>query len=142
MGAFAHVAGSVGVIVVDSSVWIDQFRGVATAKTVALDNRILDDEDIAITDVIYMELLRGAHTKAETARVKLAIDQTTMLRLGALDDFEFAAELFRRARSKGHTIRRATDCMIAAVCIREGVPLLHDDADFDRIADVSELKVA
>ena len=33
-------------------------------------------------------------------------------------------------------------CMIAAVCIREGVPLLHDDADFDRIADVSDLKVA
>jgi predicted nucleic acid-binding protein len=32
--------------------------------------------------------------------------------------------------------------MIAAVCIREGVPLLHDDADFDGIADVSELQVA
>jgi predicted nucleic acid-binding protein len=59
-----------------------------------------------------------------------------------LNDFDFAAELFRRARKTGHTIRRSTDCMIAAVCIRENVPLLHDDADFDRIADVSELKVA
>jgi len=62
--------------------------------------------------------------------------------LQGLADFEFAAEVFRRARRKGHTIRRATDCMIAAVCIREDVPLLHDDADFDRIADVSDLKVA
>jgi len=130
------------VIAVDSSVWIDKFRGVATAKTIALDDHVLSDEVTAITDVIYMELLRGAHTKAEAARVKLAIEQTTILRLGGLADFEFAAELSRRARRKGHTIRRATDCMIAAVCIREGVPLLHDDADFDRIADVSELKVA
>jgi len=130
------------VIVVDSSVWVALQRGLATAKTAALAARIRAKDVLGITDVIYMELLRGAHTKADVAQTKLRLDQTTLLRLESLDDFEFAAELFRRARRKGHTIRQATDCMIAAVCIREGVPLLHDDADFDRIADVFELKVA
>jgi predicted nucleic acid-binding protein len=51
-----------------------------------------------------------------------------------LQDFEYAAELHGAARAEGHTIRQATGCMIAAVCIRERVPLLHDDADFDRPA--------
>jgi predicted nucleic acid-binding protein len=130
------------VIVVDSSVWIALQRGRPTAKTTALAAHIRAKDVLGITDVIYMELLRGAQSKADVALTKLRLDQTTLLRLESLDDFEFAAELFRRARRKGHTIRHATDCMIAAVCIREGVRLLHDDADFDRIADVSELKVA
>jgi kumamolisin len=54
-----------------------------------------------------------------------------------LQDFEYAAELHGAARAEGHTIRQATGCMIAAVCIRERVPLLHDDADFDRPAHCS-----
>lgn len=47
-----------------------------------------------------------------------------------------------RLRGYVRTVRRSTDCLIAAVCIRESVPLLHDDVDFQRIADVSELQVA
>jgi len=129
-------------IAVDSSVWIAQLRGKQTAKAARLTAFVRAKEPIAITDVIYMELLQGPRTKAELAAVQLRIDKARILRLSGLADFQFAAELFRRARRKGHTIRHATDCMIATVCIREGVPLLHDDADFDRIADVSELKVA
>ena len=97
---------------------------------------------LAITDVVYTELLRGALTKSELARIRLRLDQTTILRMRELSDFEFAAELYHAARENGQTVRQATDCMIAAVCIREKLPLLHDDADFDKIADVSKLQVA
>lgn len=41
----------------------------------------------------------------------------------------------------GTTIRRTSDCLIAAVCIREGVPILHADTDFDRLARHSDLAV-
>jgi hypothetical protein len=129
-------------IVVDSSVWIDFYRGTGTEYVGRLAEQLDAGEFIAVTDVIYMELLRGARTDGEFAQIKLRVDQTDILRLHGLDDFVFAAELFGRARRKGHTIRRASDCLIAAVCIREDVPLLHDDADFDRIADVSDLRLA
>jgi predicted nucleic acid-binding protein len=59
-----------------------------------------------------------------------------------LTDFELAAEIYRRVRRSGHTPRSSADCLIAAVCIRANVPLLHDDIDFDRIADGSDLTVA
>jgi predicted nucleic acid-binding protein len=130
------------VIAVDSSVWIDFYRGTSTAQVDRLSEHLEAGEPTAITDVVYMELLRGVRTDADVARMKLGLDQTSILQVRGLDDFEFAAELFRRARRKGHTIRHASDCLIAAVCIREQVPLLHDDADFDRIADVSDLQVA
>jgi predicted nucleic acid-binding protein len=129
-------------IVVDSSVWIDFYRGTDTEYVSRLAEQLEAGEFIAVTDVIYMELLRGARTDTEFVQLKLRVEQTDILRLHGLDDFGFAAELFRRARRNGHKIRRATDCLIAAVCIREDVPLLHDDADFDRIADVSDLRVA
>ena len=129
-------------IAVDSSVWIDFYRGTSTAQVHRLSEHLEAGELTAITDVVYMELLRGVRTDSDVARMKLRLDQTTILQVRGLDDFEFAAELFRRARREGHTIRQASDCLIAAVCIREHVPLLHDDADFDRIADVSDLQLA
>jgi len=89
-----------------------------------------------------MELLQGVHAGAELAQLRLRLAQTTILELRGLEDFDVAADLYRKVRARGHTIRRRTDCMIAAVCIRETVPLLHDDVDFDRIADVSDLQVA
>jgi predicted nucleic acid-binding protein len=130
------------VIAVDSSVWIDHLRGNSTPQNDRVTRMLHMGVDVALTDVVYMELMKGVRTAADLARAKLLIGQTTILRLVSLADFDFAAELYRRARSGGRMVRNVSDCMIAAVCIREGVPLLHDDADFDRIADVSELQVA
>jgi predicted nucleic acid-binding protein len=64
-----------------------------------------------------------------------------MLRLQDLDDFRLAAELYRFARSKGVTIRKTLDCLIAAPCIRANASLLHADADFDRLATCSALRI-
>jgi predicted nucleic acid-binding protein len=129
------------VIVVDSGVWVDVLRGFDTERVQRLRRRQAGGWLIAITDVIYMELLRGSRTSAEVKRIRLLLAQAPILRMSELADFERAAELYRAARSSGKTVRNTSDCMIAAVCIRESVPLLHDDADFDRLADVSALEV-
>jgi predicted nucleic acid-binding protein len=62
-------------------------------------------------------------------------------RLQSLDDFRLAAALHRAGRKAGTPIRTTTDCLIAAVCIREGLPLLHDDRNFDHLAKLSDLAV-
>jgi len=48
-----------------------------------------------------------------------------MLPVRGLADYEQAAALYRLCRGAGETIRRLTDCVIATVAIRVGVPLLH-----------------
>jgi predicted nucleic acid-binding protein len=64
-----------------------------------------------------------------------------VLRLEGLEDFGLAASVYRTARREGVTIRNTLDCLIAAPCIRTGAPLLHADADFDRLASCSSLRI-
>jgi predicted nucleic acid-binding protein len=128
------------VIAVDSGVWIDYLHLQQTPQARRLGTELRAGRDIAITDIVYMELLQGVRDEAAVAALKLRLEQCRILEVTGLYDFEFAAQLYRRVRRSGHTVRSSTDCLIAAVCIRESVPLLHDDADFDRIAAVSTLK--
>lgn len=47
-----------------------------------------------------------------------------------------AGALYARCRWAGITPRSPHDCLIAQTAIEHGLPLLHDDRDFERIADV------
>ena len=129
-------------IVVDTSVWIDFFRGTSTPKVDRFVALVHDDAGIAITDVILTEILQGLRSESDVRRVERRLALFEVLRLDDLEDFRRAAALYRGARRKGITIRRTLDCLIASVCIREEVPLLHADADFDRLASCSDLHVA
>ena len=55
--------------------------------------------------------------------------------------FVKAAELYRIVRHKGITIRNTVDCMIAAVAIEHDIPLLHNDRDFNPLAEYCGLKI-
>ena len=57
-----------------------------------------------------------------------------------LDDNERAADLYRRCRARGSTIRSPLDCLIAAVAIRIDAAVLHEDRDFDALAQYTELR--
>jgi predicted nucleic acid-binding protein len=50
-------------------------------------------------------------------------------------------EMYRSARKKGITIRNTLDCLIAVPCVRAGAPILHADADFDRLAGCTALRI-
>lgn len=129
-------------IVVDTSVWIDFFRGTASPAVALFTSLITDDAGIALTDVILTEILQGLRSESDVRKVERRLSPFEVLRLDNLDDFRRAAALYRTARRKGITICRTLDCLIAAVCIREGVALLHADADFDRLASCSPLRIA
>jgi predicted nucleic acid-binding protein len=61
--------------------------------------------------------------------------------LEGLDDFTLAADLYRKARRAGVTVRKTLDCLMAALCVRTGAPLLHADDDFDRLASCTPLRI-
>lgn len=128
-------------IVVDTTVWVDFFRGRDNRHVTGLVTLVEEDARVALTDVILTEVLQGVRTEAEARRVERHLKSFDVLRLRELEDYSSAAELYRTARSGGHTIRRTLDCLIAAVCVRERVPVLHSDADFDRLAETTPLRV-
>jgi predicted nucleic acid-binding protein len=58
----------------------------------------------------------------------------------AIEVFEEAVALYRRARHAGLTIRSSVDCLIAACAIRHDLEVLHRDRDFDALATISPLR--
>lgn len=126
-------------IAVDSSVWIDFLADRSTPQVAVLESYLMrDPSGVALIDVVLTEILRGLR-EDEVGRVESQLVELDVLRMEWMTDFQKAASLYRAARKKGVTIRSTVDCLIAAVCIRAGVPLLHCDADFNRIASFGEL---
>lgn len=128
-------------IVVDTTVWVDFFRGRDEPHVTELTGLIEDDVGVALTDIVLTEVLQGVRNGKEATRVEKRLLAFDVLRLNDLKDFTRAAGLYRLARSKGFTIRRTLDCLIASVCVREQAPILHNDADFDRLAAATPLQV-
>ena len=128
-------------IVVDTSVWIDVLAGRRTRQARRCVELIEGGDPVALTDVILTEILQGVSSDEEAELVERHLRAFPVLRLEGLDDFALAAGLYRAARSAGVTIRNTLDCLIAAPCVRTGAPLLHSDADFDRLASCTSLRV-
>ena len=96
---------------------------------------------MASTDVIVMELLAGGRDDAHVRALRRLLARCQFIPTAGLDDFERAAALYRDCRRAGRTIRALNDCLIAAVAIRTGVPVLHHNQDFDFLAEQSDLDV-
>lgn len=128
-------------IVVDTSVWIDVLNERETPQSLRCVELLEDGAPVALTDVILTEILQGLRSEREARLVEKRLLLFPTLRLGSLEDFTLAAQLYRTARRRGVTIRKTLDCLIAAPCVREKVPILHADDDFDRLATCTPLKV-
>ena len=128
-------------IVVDTSVWIDVLNENGTPQAERCIRLIEDGEPVALTDVILTEILQGLRSEDEARLVESRLRAFPILRLAGLEDFALAADLYRSAREAGVTIRKTLDCLIAAPCVRSGAPLLHADADFDRLATCTPLRL-
>lgn len=117
-------------ILVDSSVWIDYLRGVATNQTDRLDD-MLGVEPLAVGDLILTEVLQGTTTEREFKTVLRLLECLDVVPLGGHAVAIQAARNYRALRTKGVTVRKTIDCIIATRCIMDGMMLLHQDRDFD-----------
>jgi predicted nucleic acid-binding protein len=125
----------------DTSAWIEFLR--RTGSPVNLQVReAITRRAIAITEPVAMELLAGQRQRSERLAVGRLLAGAELVRVGGIDTWEDAAAIHRVCSAGGHTVRSQLDCLIAAVAIREGVPVLHADRDFDLIAQHTPLQVA
>ena len=125
-------------ILVDTSAWIEFLRGTGSPVCEEVD-RLLDD-DLATCDPVVMELLSGARDDRHLRQLRGLIGRATLVGTDSTD-YVTASILYRRCRQNGETVRRLVDCLIAAVAIRHGLPVLHLDADFAVLERHTELAV-
>jgi len=128
------------VVLVDTTVWIDFFRGKATPEVGEVERLLREGEDICTCGVVLTEVLQGVREDDDYRRTLARFHAFLFLSMDR-ETFVRAAELYRSLRRKGVTIRKPVDCMIAAVCLEHDAELLHNDRDFDPMAMHCGLKV-
>ncbi len=117
-------------IVVDSSVWIDYFRGRATPQVETLD-ALLGVEPVATGDLMLTEVQQGFAGDRDFNQARKLLTSLVIVDLAGPSVAIKAAENFRALRRLGISVRKTIDTVIATHCIENRLPLLYSDRDFD-----------
>ncbi len=129
-------------ILVDSSVWIDYFRGVQSPEADRLDS-LLGRELLVTGDLIVAEVLQGFQSETEFNKAKrLMTGNFTVVSLVGPDNAVQAARNYRILRANGVTVRKTIDTLIATYCIENNYVLLFSDRDFNPFVDYLGLRSA
>lgn len=127
-------------VIVDTTVWIDYLQGITNPETDWLDAE-LDRQRLGLTDIILCEVLQGVRDETAAKNVERQLLRLDVLDTGGVDLAREAARNSRMLRSRGYTVRKTIDCLIATFCIREQHTLLHRDRDFDPFERFLDLSV-
>ena len=119
-------------VLVDTTIWIDFFRGTSSLKVALLEDLIEKRADICCCGFILTEVRQGIREEKELVATKRLFDGLIYLP-GDRSTFELAATIYRELRRKGSTIRNSIDCLIAAIVVQNGVAFLENDRDFHYI---------
>lgn len=125
-----------GLILIDTSVWIQVLRKDPPRPLADLVRRAIVERRTATTGMVMLELLSGVRTERHYRDVA---DELRALRyLPAEEAWPEACRLSFRLRRHGVTVPSA-DVLIAGVAIVHGCVLLHADDHFPLIARHSKL---
>jgi len=118
------------VILVDTSVWISNFRQENSPAVVKL-RELGQRTPLLVGDYILLEVLQGARDEAHAARLEHELRRLEVVSMLDPDRAARAASNYRRLRALGITIRKLADIIIGTFCIDYGCALLHADRDFE-----------
>jgi predicted nucleic acid-binding protein len=117
-------------VLVDTSVWVNYFNGIAAPQTDRLD-QLLGTGRLLTGDLIIAELLQGFPRDADYRSARRLLLELPCAELVGRENALVAAGHYRRLRKLGVTVRKTIDVLIGTFCIRYSHELLHADRDFD-----------
>ena len=117
-------------ILVDSSAWIDYFNGAEIPETTLLDEFLATDT-ICIGDIILAEVLQGFRSDKDYKLAKAMLTELPIYQIMTPELALIGADNYRKLRKKGITVRKSVDNWIATFCIKNKIPLLFSDKDFN-----------
>ncbi|MCP5062052.1 MAG: PIN domain nuclease [Ignavibacteriae bacterium] len=129
-------------ILVDTSVLIDFFKGKDTYSTKKLTDIIDQNIPFGICSLVYLELLQGAKNEKEFEFLNEYLSTQIFYNLNDIKkSYLEASKIKLKCSKKGITIRSTIDLLIAQIAIENNLFLLHNDKDFNNIAKVVGLKL-
>lgn len=123
---------------IDTSAWVEFLRDTGSRACVRVDKLLAGD--VATCHSIRMEVFAGARDEQHLLALRRLLARAVILPTRPAD-FEMAGALYRQCRRRGETVRKLMDCLIAAHALREHLPVLHADADFEVLARHAGLRL-
>ena len=118
---------------VDTSVWIP-FLSDSKSDSARLLTKLLDDNAaLCINALVEMEILPGIRSEKAKSEVQRYLADFQYFPDFSHEYFLLAAEIYRRCRKKGLTVRKSVDCLIAANGLKDKLAIVHHDRDFEKI---------
>ena len=128
-------------ILVDTSALLPFLAGRSTRASEAVADVLSEGLEIALTPIVVQEVLQGAREEQEWRKLRsYLLTQVILSPRDPIATHVAAARIYYDCRRRGLTVRSTLDCVVAQIAIEHGVPLLHDDRDYDAIARVRALK--
>ena len=127
-------------VIVDTTVWVDYLKGIDTEEVRWLDEEI-DRQRLGLTDLILCEVLQGVRDEREARAVLAELSKFEIFSTGGVELVWAAAQNYRILRSRGRTVRKTIDCLIATFCLMHDHTLIHNDHDYEPFEELLGLKV-
>ena len=128
-------------ILVDTSVLIDFFRGNITESSNRFEAVLNKGIPFGISSIIFQEVLQGANSEKEYNLLKHYLSKQRFYNpRDSVESFADAAKIYVDCRRLGITIRSTIECIIAQTALEHDLMLLHNDRDFIAMTRVVSLK--
>jgi predicted nucleic acid-binding protein len=128
-------------ILIDTSAFIEFLNKTGSPFDREIESLISKDKETAIADIVLTEVLQGIKNDKDYAEVKKSLLSFPVYSLKGIDSFIASADLYRKCRKKGLTIRNTIDLLIAQIALENDLILLHNDKDFDTLAGMCNLRI-
>ena len=125
----------------DTSAWV-WTRVIGGDVRAAFDDAVIEGE-MASCDTVCLELLYSARSATEFTRLRTELDALPSCPI-ATRQWQRALEVYERLAHQGglhHRAVRHPDLLIAAAAEAAGIPVLHYDDVYDRIAAITGQRV-
>lgn len=123
-------------ILVDTCVWIDLFKGIQTPQVQFLEEQSLTlSKEICLNHIIYFEVLRGIRSDKQRSRVKI-IFQNLKFFDHHNNNFDQLIVIYQKCQKQGFTLSKLGDWLIFKSVLDHSLELLTSDQDFFKLNQI------
>ncbi len=125
-------------LLIDTSIWIGVFRDQSGQVRQQLES-LIANRQVLLTRFTQLELLQGSLNEQEWTLLSSYLETQDYVELTS-QSWQAAARIYYDLRRQGLTVRSPIDCCIAQAAMENNLLLIHNDRDFEIIAQVRSLQ--
>lgn len=126
-------------ILIDTSILVDVLRGgnIENAERLLM---LVGTEEMAFARFTELEVLMGARDKRDWDSIRAFFKKRVLLDPQP-ETWSKASRIYFDLRRNGRTLRSSADCCIAQIALEHDLVLVHNDRDFEAVAEIVPLRL-